>query len=341
VRWATVVVAAVLALLAGACSSSGETQQSAVDLGPDSLALSVGASQSDFRATIDVTLGGSDVTLLFDTGSVGLSVLSTAVPSDIASLTGEPFQEAFDGGVELSGVIVSVPVTIAGQSTSGPIAIRLVQSASCGSAAPDCPASGGIDSFSASIGADGILGAGFWSSGTVYSPLAQLGSGMPSSMAVYWDGDEGSVTFEPTLSSTPVASLQMPAADPNVLPNGADAWDNQTVSICWQISSSPQTCSETALDTGASAMSFPIGFPGGPTSDVNQFPSGQTITAAASSGATPFLNFTTGSTLGTDLVTVIPGEPGVNSGLQFFNEFIVVFSLTDGQVQLYSPDQSD
>lgn len=85
-------------------------------------------------------------------------------------------------------------------------------------------------------------------------------------------------------------------------------------------------------------MSFPIGFPGGPTTNVKEFPSGQQIAGSVTVGASPFFEFTTGRRIGTDLVTVIPGQSSVDTGLQFFDDFIVVFSLDNGSVLLYPPN---
>ena len=324
-----------LSVVVAACSGSGAPEPGPPALGGTAIPLSVGQSKSDFRATIETSIGGQTQTLLFDTGSTGLSVFTASVPSSVAAMTGPSFQEAFAGGVLLSGVIISTTLEVAGIATSGPVFIRLVQSATCDSGVPDCAAKDGLEAFASSIGVDGIFGAGLWSVDSAFSPLVQLSSGVPSSIAVTWSGSVGAVTLDPVLATAPVANLQMPAASPATLANGANAWNNIAVPICWQIGSASASCTATALDTGASAMSFPIGFPGGPTTNVKEFPSGQRITGAVSDDSAPFYEFTTGKKLGTDLATVIPGQSNVDSGLQFFDEFIVVFSLTSGSVLLY------
>lgn len=334
---AVAVVIVGMSLLLPGCAGSGDTSPGAPALGGVEIPLTVGQSKSDFRATIETAIGGQDQTLLFDTGSTGLSVFSSSVPTSVGSMTGPAFQETFAGGVLLNGMIVSTPVVVADVATSGPIMIRLVQSASCDSSAPDCAAKDGLDGFVRSLGADGIFGAGLWSDGTVFSPLAQLATGGPSSIAVTWSGSVGAVTLDPVLDPTPVASLQMPSASPTPLPNGVAAWNNLAVPVCWQVDGAQASCTATAFDTGASAMSFPIGFPGGPTTNVKEFPSGQRITGSVSAGAPPFYDVTTGRSIGTDLITVIPGQSNVDTGLQIFGDFIVVFSLADGTVLLYPP----
>ena len=95
--------------------------------GGTTIALHVGRSRSDLRAVIDTMISGRPQTLLFDTGSVGISVLSNAVPVSVAQLSGAPFQEEFGGGVVLAGKVVSAPVSVSGLVTTGPIAIRLLQ----------------------------------------------------------------------------------------------------------------------------------------------------------------------------------------------------------------------
>ena len=334
---ALLAVASLLTIFPG-CSSSKNSDAGPPSLGGLEIPLKIGRSKSDVRATIETTIGGTDQTLLFDTGSAGLTVLSTAVPQSVSTMTGAPFQGAFAGGVVLSGVVVAVPLDVGGNATVGPISIQLVQSATCASSAPDCAAKDGVSAFGRSIGADGIFGAGLWSSGSVFSPLLQLSSGVPSSIAVTWRGTEGIVSLGPTLDGSPIATVSMPPGSPATLPNGASAWNNLSVPICWQIDDAQQTCAPTALDTGASAMSFPIGFPGGPTTDVKEFAKGQRITASGSLGDAPFLEFSTGRSLGSDLVTVIPGQSAVNSGLQIFGRFIVEFSLSDGTVSFVSVD---
>ena len=334
---AVVAVALLLTVTTG-CSSSKPSDAVPPSLGGLQIPLKVGRSKSDLRATIETTIGGTDQTLLFDTGSVGLTVLSTAVPQSVSTMTGASFQAAFAGGVVLSGVVVAIPLEVGGNSTAGPISIQLVQAATCASSAPDCAAKDGMSAFGRSIGADGIFGAGLWSSGSVFSPLLQLGAGAPSSIAVTWSGDEGIVSLNPTLDGSPVATVAMPPGNPGTLPNGSSAWNNLSVPICWQIDDAQQTCAPTALDTGASAMSFPIGFPGGPATNVKEFAKGQNIGASASLGEAPFLEFSTGRSLGSNLVTVIPGQSAVNAGLQIFGQFIVEFSLTGGMVSFVSVD---
>lgn len=324
-----------LSLLLGACSVSSGASDDARITGGTKLPLKVDRSRSDVRATIATTISGQSQNLLFDTGSTGLSVLATAVPSSVASMTGDPFQESFVGGVALSGVVVALPVEVAGNASNGPIMVRIVKTATCASSVPNCSAKDGIDGFAKSIDADGIFGAGLWASGSVYSPLTQLVGGVPSSIAVSWGGSSGSVTFDPTIDSAPVATLSMAPANPAALANGTKAWNNRAVSMCWQIESSQRTCTATALDTGAAALSFPIGFPGGPTTNVKELSSRQRITASVSADVEPFLDFTTGRKLGENLVTVIPGQSFVNAGLQFFDKFVVIFSLTDGAVRVH------
>ena len=331
------VLTTLLSIIVG-CSSSSDSETAPPSLDGLQIPLKIGRSKSDVRATIETTIGGASQTLLFDTGSAGLTVLSTAVPQSVATMTGPPFEESYAGGVVLSGVVIVIPLEVGGSATNGAISIQMVQSATCSSENADCAAKNGIAAFGRSIGADGIFGAGLWSSGSVFSPLLQLESGPPSSIAVTWRGSSGTVALDPTLGGGPVATLEMSPGSPGRLPNGPSAWNNLTVPICWQIESAQETCSPTALDTGASAMSFPIGYPGGPTTDTKELPKGQRIMAWESSGAAPFFEFTTGRSFGTDLVTVIPGQSSVNSGLQIFGDFIVEFSLVSGTVSFFPLD---
>jgi len=327
--------ALVVTLLLATPSGPSHARLAAPRPGVQELPLAVGRSASDRRATIRTTIGGADLTLLFDTGSAGISVFAPSVPDAVTASTGGAFEEPYGGGVLLSGRTASVPVEVGGRPTSGPILIRVAQTATCVSGVPDCAAKGGIDALARAIGADGVLGAGLWSSDSVYSPLLQLGSGVPDTIAVTWRGSTGSVTIDPVLDRDPVATLPMTPADPPTLPNGVSAWNNLAVPICWRIGTAKRTCTATALDTGAATMSFPVGFPGAPTTDGAELGRRTRITASATAGAAPFLRFTTGRVLGEDLVTTIPDAPFVSSGLQFFADFVVVFSTTAGTVDLH------
>ncbi len=319
-----------------ACTSSAPDGSASWD-GGATIALHTGTSNSDKHAVIDTMIAGQSQSLLFDTGSVGISVLQDFVPASVKTLAGPSFEEEFGGGVVLSGKVVSAPVSLPGVPTTKQISIRLVQSASCSSQLPKCAAKGGLKSFSTSIGADGIFGAGFWAESNLSSPLLQLSPALPSSIAVHWDGGSGWVKLGATTTTPSVATLQMPAANPATLPDGQPAWNNLGVPMCWKVANAKRTCESTALDTGASAMVLPVDFPGAPTSPVNRLPAGQTISAAVTVEGPPFFTFKTGSTLGVDLVTAISNQSMVDSGIQLFGNFTVEFTPGDGSVRLFTP----
>lgn len=295
-----------------------------------SIPLTVSRSAGATHAAINVTVAGTPVSLLFDTGSAGLMLFADSAPPVLENAAGIPFEQAFAGGVTLSGVETAASVTIAGVSTPGPIQIRLVQSASCLPQAPSCPAAEGIAGLARSLGVDGIFGAGFWAVGAVYSPLVQLDRPAPAAISVAWQGDAGHVELR---DEAPGAqTLRMPAAPPGQLPNGVPAWNNQAVVVCWQIAAAARTCIPTTFDTGAAATSFPVGFPGASDTDIRRLPSGQTITATAEGSTEVLLSFETGRRLARDLVTVIPNATSANTGIGLFAAYEVVFTLADGGI---------
>lgn len=314
------------------CSST--PPENTTSPGVTSIPLDVSKAQGSKRAVIEAEISGSSLTFLFDTGSVGLSIFSDSAPEDLANATGAPFQDSFADGVQVSGVVVSAPVSIAGKKTGAPIDIGIIQSVSCAEHTPDCEGGTDMESFAKSIGADGIFGAGFWSNGSLFSPLLQLDGPTPAAISVHWDGREGTVQLFTSPQSMPDDVAQMPTASPASLPNGASAWDNQNVPICWQIQENQSTCMPTVFDTGASAMSFPEGFPGAPDRDAKELDSGKTITGTINAGGKTFISLVTGRDLGKNLVTVIPNSQMVNTGIGLFAEYDVLFSVQSGEISL-------
>lgn len=314
------------------CSTAPPEQT--VTSGVTSIPLDVSKAKGSKRAVIQAEISGTSLTFLFDTGSVGLSIFATSAPEELASATGTSFQDSFADGVQVSGVIVPASVTVAGKTTGAPIDIGIIQSVSCVEETPDCDAATGMESFAKTIGADGIFGAGFWSNGSLFSPLLQLDGPTPAAVSVHWDGREGAVQLYSSPQQMPGNVAQMPSASPASLPNGAPAWDNQNVQICWQIQDAQSTCMPTVFDTGASAMSFPEGFPGTPDREVKELVSGTTITGTIDSGGQAFVSLITGKELGKNLVTVFPNTQMVNTGIGLFAEYEVLFSVQSGEISL-------
>ena len=95
------------------------------------------------RLGIDVTIGGTPVNLLFDTGSPGLRVLASAVPSNAARRTGMPAGGGYGTGLILQGEEGTATLAIGDAHTGRDAPIELVNGFSCAAQRPECPAANG------------------------------------------------------------------------------------------------------------------------------------------------------------------------------------------------------
>ena len=328
---ARVVVALALLGTAGCTSSASETP---TDPGPGFLQIGhAQGSSGTIRATAEISVAGSaPLQVLFDTGSSGLRVFDSLVPQEGVERTSETFQTQFGNGVTVAGVTANAPMVVGGVATSGPINFQAIQQTGCVPTSPGCPGADGPEAFARSIGVDGILGVGL-SSGEVFSPMLQLSLGIPKTYTIHWADKGGRVTFNDSPADS-VATFTMPAGTPPTMPNGAAAWDDQAVDVCWQIADAARTCNATVFDTGSPSVQFPLNFPGGPTKDVRKLANGTRISAATAVDAAPFLEFTAGRRLADDFVTVQPGQNTVDTGLQIFENFAVTYDIEAGTITL-------
>jgi hypothetical protein len=88
------------------------------------------------RYSIPIALGGVELDAMLDTGSVGLRVLSRALPANAYAPTQRTSSYGFGSGARLDGFIANGQVAIAGLSASTPF--EFVQSVGCTRREPDC-----------------------------------------------------------------------------------------------------------------------------------------------------------------------------------------------------------
>ncbi|MGZ3497333.1 MAG: hypothetical protein ACXWNZ_05605 [Vulcanimicrobiaceae bacterium] len=112
------------------------------------------------RLGIDVTIGGTSIRVLFDTGSAGLRVVASAVSSNSTRRTGVPAGGGYGTGLILQGEEATATLAIGDAHTDGDAGVELVNGFSCSAQRPECPAANGGTPEMFGRLFPGILGAG-------------------------------------------------------------------------------------------------------------------------------------------------------------------------------------
>ncbi|MBA15049.1 MAG: hypothetical protein CMN73_01665 [Sphingomonas sp.] len=110
------------------------------------------------RFSVTVTINGQPVEAALDTGSVGLRVVGSALPSG-GRETGQTVGIGFNSGVQLSGRVVRASVSF-GDLPEATVALQRIDQATCRSGVPRCDATGS-DMSSFRIMSEGVPGQGF------------------------------------------------------------------------------------------------------------------------------------------------------------------------------------
>lgn len=144
-------------------------------------------SNGEARYSIPLRIGDSPpINAMLDTGSIGLRVLSRAIPGLAAAPASAHSQYGYGSGVRITGAIVAKMVTIGSATTDDAVPIQVVQRVDCFERQPNCPASR-VSQAEYGFGGDGlpqegfdaIIGIALWPEpahdGPV-NPLAHLGA---------------------------------------------------------------------------------------------------------------------------------------------------------------------
>ncbi|WP_174298476.1 hypothetical protein [Sphingomonas bacterium] len=115
-------------------------------------------SNGTTRFGVPVRITGRQVEAGLDTGSTGLRVMARALPADAAK-TGGGVRYAYGVGTQLNGVEVEATVAF-GDGAAMPVRVQRVETLSCTSDRPRCPALG-ADPATFGIQGDGLPNEGF------------------------------------------------------------------------------------------------------------------------------------------------------------------------------------
>jgi hypothetical protein len=332
-----------LGLAVGACSTPNPFTSTALNGVEIRLAMpEINSTRPLLTAAVSVA-GGPTVPVLVDTGSPGLRIFAEGVGTAGIELGTDAVNVTFADGTVFNGVQASAPVTIGEIATSGPIAVQVVQSATCSTTNPSCMGANGLDALAKAQHFSGILGIGL-GGGTIFSPLMQLAGGPPSSFAIKASPASGSGTLALNVTpQNPVAVYQMVRGPEMTLPNGVPAWSSDLTTACWAFNKATPACVATSFDSGAPYLFASPTIPGAPPigpvpkgSTVSLYPAGNTGNNGGAGSQTPW-TATAGGIPGKNqmiIQTMPSGGTSINTGIAIFATMGVTFDASRGQVIL-------
>jgi hypothetical protein len=277
------------------------------------------------------------VPVLLDTGSSGLHLFGSAIPTGPGSgvtLTSDPADITYSGGHRFVGVAATAVVTLGTAATGEPVRFADVERAYCIPGKPTCPAAGGIPGFEAT-GVDGILGIGTQSSGgDLVSPIFGLPGSMGSTWSIHLKATSGTLILGARLpTGHSVTTIPMRPLGVSATPA---LWADSRLPLCVRVGAVDQ-CVHGLLDSGTYTMQVSgAALSRAPTvTGSDHVTVGTPVAVTLPGSAEPFWSFTAGATKSKDLVTVRTGRGGfVNSGVQVFYDFTVTYDDAGGQIRL-------
>jgi hypothetical protein len=241
-----------------------------------SIPITIGAKDKagDAGILVKVRIGNdpAPVSVILDTGSVGLRVLSGAVPSGAYQTTDTPDTTVLRDGTTLTGQQATAVVAIGDAVTPLPIALQVVDQVSCATTQPNCVGAAGTSAF-IDAGVAGILGIGLHSvSDEILSPMVQLDPWLQTySIDIGSGATTGTFTVGVGVGTLSTASfVQLDPDMPSWNATGGPTWADDNVAVCWELFQSPDAtpcATPTVLDTGTPNVQFAGNIPANDYSD--------------------------------------------------------------------------
>lgn len=343
-----VVLLGVLAVV-GACGSSGGTSPSGSSAGGSAAATTVpaGAPVSVSLGRVASAGGGAQVptvvvqvgtsrplTVVLDTGSVGLHVYGTSLDPAAAGLQPVGRTDTIDyaDGTTESGPIYAGSFTIGGVSSPNPVELGVIQTTGCTSSQPSCPGTAGPGVFTAA-GIDGTLGLGLDADDPV-NPVQLLPPPYGQRWSVHLTDDGGTLVLGALAPTDPVAVISLPPGPPD--PDGSPTFVDQEASLCWTIAAAAPVCTSTLFDSGSARtrLSGPA-FQAAPVDGGGRLTAGTPFTMAAvgPDGRTPGPTvWAATSTAGSEPLVAPAGPPSANTGAAVFAATTVTVDGVQGTI---------
>jgi hypothetical protein len=290
------------------------------------------------RPMVMVRVGRSKpVPVLLDTGSSGLRIFAPLVdtsPRSGVTVTSQRDTITYSGGSRMTGVVAVAKLRLGRQPTAGRVPFSLVQQASCVAAKPTCSTAGGI-AGAIKNGEYGILGIGTQTNPSgVISPILGMPGRLGRTWSVHLSGEAGALALGARVPSgrSVATTVHLP---PRGTAGGKSFWADQKAPLCLAVGAI-HTCVPGIFDSGT----FQMQIWGNPLDTAPTDPgttrvaAGTPVAVSAPGAGMPFWTFTTGLTKSKDTVTVHPGRPFVNTGVQAFYTFTITYDDRNGTLVL-------
>jgi Protein of unknown function (DUF3443) len=304
------------------------------------------SSDGSLRMFVMVQIGDAPpIQALFDTGSSGLRVLSSAVPlSAFTTVTTTAVGYAYgdyDFVAGITGVVAYASVTLGDLVTEEPIAVMLVDGEGCNEFGADCAIMP-----TAFIHAPAILGVGmktYASSEGIGNPIAQLPGAPPYVVHLPDAPMTGTgvlrIGREPT-DDIAFRTLGLGSLGQGVdLANGTPAWNDSGIPCCVSNAQGGQTyCMSSIWDTGAPVAT--LAWPSQPAPLTTELSPGSAVSVTVGDATAPVASFAfvvgAEPMAGVDLLFVEPplGGGSINLGITLFERFDAYFDQRRGVVGL-------
>ncbi len=337
-------------------SSSSVTFDKPVNV-PLSIESDYGSPLGLGRPLVQIVLGnGQHLTVLVDTGSVGLRIFSNEVdsgPTGGIQATNTNDSITYGDDSTFLGVVATAKLEIGSVPIGTPVPFELVHSVVCRPASSTCPADDtGIEESEEASGDDGIMGVGMdgtYPGDPIPNPLLSLPSPLNSSWSIALqanvNGGRGVLRLGATAPSEPIETLALSRNDSS--DSAAGAWNDYPI-VCWTLRSVVDDCVPTLFDSGTE-LTYLQGdsFAGLPSRNDAQ---DQIVTVSQgiqvqARGSTPegtsdgstFWTFRSGTTWSQDLLVLSKDKNDwVNTGVAAFYKFSVTYDENAGTIELSS-----
>ncbi|MFN8038735.1 MAG: hypothetical protein U0Q07_05935 [Acidimicrobiales bacterium] len=286
--------------------------------------------------TVVVQVGTSrPLTVVLDTGSVGLHVYGTSLDPAVAGLQAVGRTDTIDyaDGTTESGPIYAGSFTIGGITAAGPVELGVIQSMGCTPTQPSCPGTAGPGVFTAA-GIDGTLGIGLDADDPV-NPVQLLPAPYGQRWSVHLTADGGTLVLGAPVPTDPLAVITLPPGPPD--PDGSPTFADRQASVCWTVAGSSPTCVPTLFDSGSARTRLSGSpFSSAPVDAGGRLAAGTTFALATpgpdgQAGPTPW----TGTVASGSEPLVVPGGPlAANTGAAVFTAATVTFDGLRGTITI-------
>jgi hypothetical protein len=355
------IVACALLAVVSACGSSSigvspgapTSQPNPVTSETIPLGINTG-SKPGYHLTISVG-GGKARGVLLDTGSGGLWVYANAIGKSYRK-TSYKVSNSYASGIEYKGIVVYTTVDFGNGIATRELPVALVQSATCDSTNPECPAdpgssycptvkkgpNAGVECIEASRKLYGTFGADMTtidfptSNSTPVGEMYNVIFGIAQPFAHAFAVTPGAlVVGDRSLDGYTKMSLTATTA-PKPLPNGALPW-KRDVTLCYSIATLSNKCYDTLFDTGASNVGFQTDdkLPESSSHCGERVIPGTPFSAATADG-TVVASFDAGNVTNGNRIVTKKAEtnPQVNTGMTLFNSNVIYYDAAKGIVAI-------